>query len=276
MIKFSTTSADGTKLFGRHWPVESPTSVMALVHGFGEHSGRYDHMAQHLNANSIAVVALDLHGHGKTEGPRGVVNSEADFQVDLAALLAKARESYPDISLVIYGHSMGGGIVMNYGVEAPDSVPIISSAPFIRPADPIPKPLEFFVRLMARLRPKGAITQPIDGSKISNLPKEQSAYLEDPLCHGTLGFRLAKAMVETGENIAAKAQNWDRPLLLLHSKADQLTRFETSEEFAQSAKQVEFYPFHTVQHEMHNDTTRDEVYALMTDFILRHAEPATS
>lgn len=276
MIEFSTTSADGTKLLGRHWPVKSPKSVMALVHGFGEHSGRYDHMAKHLNANGIAVVALDLHGHGKTAGPRGVVNSETDFQTDLAALLAKARESYPDIPLVIYGHSMGGGIVMNYGVNSAGLVPIISSAPFIRPADPIPKPLEVFVRLMARLRPKGAITQPIDGSKISNLPKEQAAYLEDPHCHGTLGFRLAKAMVETGEKIAAKAEDWDRPLLLLHSKSDQLTRFETSAEFAQTAKQVEFYPFDTVQHEMHNDTTREEIYTLMTDFILRHTEPAAS
>ena len=245
---------------------------MALVHGFGEHSGRYEHMAAHLNANGIAVVAVDLHGHGKTSGRRGVIQNYDEFRADLSALFKAAQDLYPDVPLTLYGHSMGGGIVMNYGVESTGLVPIISSAPFIRPAAPIPNPLEIFVRLMARLRPRSSISQPIDGGKISNLPEEQSAYLNNPLCHGTMGFRLAKAMVETGETIAANAENWDRPLLLLHSKADQLTSYKASADFAENAKQVEFHGFETVQHEMHNDASRDKVYALMIDFILRQTE----
>ena len=72
MKDFTTPSADGTELFGRHWALETPEAVMALVHGFGEHCGRYEHMAAHLNANGIAVVALDLHGHGKTPGKPSV------------------------------------------------------------------------------------------------------------------------------------------------------------------------------------------------------------
>jgi len=92
------------------------------------------------------------------------------------------------------------------------------------------------------------------------------------LCHGTLGFRLAKSMVETGEKIAAQAKNWDRPLLLLHSKGDQLTSHQASADFAKAATQVQFHSFETVQHEMHNDTSRDEVYAHMVDFIFSQTE----
>jgi len=106
---------------------------------------------------------------------------------------------------------------------------------------------------MGKLFPKGALAQPIDGTKVSNLPDEQALYQSDPLNHGKMGFRLADAMVATGEHLQDSAKDWDRPLLLFHSKADQLTGFDGSAEFAKYAKQVEFHPFEQVQHEMHND-----------------------
>ncbi len=276
MIEFATASADGTALFGRHWPVDAPKAVMALIHGFGEHCGRYAHMAAHLNASGIAVVALDLHGHGKTDGKRGVINSYDDFRADVAALLSKTNALYPQTPHILYGHSMGGGIVLDYGLSHPDTLPIIASAPLITLTQPVPKPLRIIAKLVGKLNPSGAMKQPIDGTKVSGLPDEQEAYMADPLNHGTLGFRLAEAMVSTGETIAARAADWDRPLLLLHSKGDQLTGFAGSADFAKTAKQVAFHAFETSQHEMHNDAPRGEVYTLMTDFILKHADPKLS
>lgn len=271
MIEFSAVSADGTKLSGRHWPVEAPKAVMPLVHGFGEHCGRYDPMARYLNSQDIAVVTLDFRGHGKSEGRRGVVKSYEEFREDLAALLEKTRALYPDTPQVLYGHSMGGGIVLDHGSRGLDARPIIASAPFIILAAPIPSALRAIVKFLGKLMPNGAMSQPIDGTKISNLEAEQTLYLKDPLNHGKLGFRLAQAMVETGERLSGDAKHWDRPLLLLHSKADQLTGFRGSEDFAREAKQTEFHPFETHQHEMHNDLCREEVYTLMSDFILKHA-----
>ena len=271
MIDYSTASADGTKLIGRHWPVENPKAVMTLVHGFGEHCGRYGHMAEHFNNQNIAVVSLDLRGHGKSEGRRGVIKSYDEFREDIAALLKKTQALYPRTPQVLYGHSMGGGIVLDHGSRNQDVLPIIASAPFITLADPVPGALEFIVKLMGRLLPKGAMSQPIDGTKISNLQDEQRLYMADPLNHGKLGFRLAEAMVTTGERLIQAAKNWDQPLLLMHSKADQLTSFQASENFAREAKQTEFHAFETHQHEMHNDLCRAEVYALMSEFILKHA-----
>ena len=271
MIDYSTASADGTKLIGRHWPVENPKAVMTLVHGFGEHCGRYGHMAEHFNNQNIAVVSLDLRGHGKSEGRRGVIKSYDEFREDIAALLKKTQALYPHTPQVLYGHSMGGGIVLDHGSRNhQDVLPIIASAPFIALATPVPGALEFIVKLMGRLLPKGAMSQPIDGTKISNLQDEQNLYMDDPLNHGKLGFRLIDAMVTTGERLSQEAKNWDRPLLLLHSKADQLTSFQASEHFAREAQQTEFHAFETHQHEMHNDLCRAEVYALMSEFILKH------
>lgn len=271
MTELTTVSTDGTTLFGRHWPTPNPKAVMALVHGFGEHCGRYADMAAHLNAQGIAVVAIDLRGHGKSDGKRGVVKFYDDFRDDLDALLSETRTLYPGAPLTLYGHSMGGGIVLDHGSRALDKLPIIASAPLIALTDPIPGALRAFAKLMGKILPKGAMAQPIDGTKISNLPEEQSLYVNDPLNHGKLGFRLAEAMISTGEHLQTRAKDWDRPLLLFHSKADQLTGFEASAAFARDAKQVEFHPFETSQHEMHNDAPRADIYKLMSDFILRHA-----
>lgn len=271
MIEFALTSKDGTELFGRHWAVKTPKAVMALVHGFGEHCGRYDHMATYLNAQRIAVVAADMRGHGKSSGKRGVVSAYENFREDLDALLTQTRTLYPDTPLTLYGHSMGGGIVLDHGSRQNDALPIIASAPLITLSDPIPTGLRAFAKFMGKVLPKGALAQPIDGTKISNLHDEQALYLNDPLNHGKMGFRLAEAMVATGEHLQDNAKDWDRPLLLFHSKADQLTGFDGSNEFAKHAKQVEFHPFEDVQHEMHNDTSRATVYKLMSDFILKQS-----
>ena len=276
MTHFSIPSADGTELFARHWSVDSPKAVMALVHGFGEHSGRYAHMAAHLNANDIAVVAVDLRGHGKTPGKRGVIRNYDDFRADIAALMESATGFYPDTPLILYGHSMGGGIVLDYGLGHQDDLPIIASAPLITLTQPLAAPLRLIIKIMGVLNPNGSMKQPIDGTKISNLASEQEAYMADPLNHGTMGFRLGHAIIKTGETIAKQAATWDRPLLLLHSKADQLTGFDGSSDFAKAAKRTAFHAFESPQHEMHNDASRDEVYTRMTDFILTHTQTKIS
>ena len=268
-------SADGTKLFGYIWPCPNPRAVMSLVHGFGEHSGRYGHMAAALNAKNIAVVAIDLRGHGRSEGKRGVVNSYEDFRADLKCLRDKTRQLFPNLPHILYGHSMGGGIVMDYGLDKDDMAQdnlkaIIASAPLIKLAKapapimtPIVKTLRFFNR-------KGAIKQPIDGTKVSSLKPEQRLYMEDLFNHGQCGFGTAIGMVETGDGIASRAAQWETPLLLLHSRDDVLTDFIASEAFAKTAQHTEFHAFDNSAHELHNDIHRAQVYSLMTDFINRH------
>lgn len=261
-------------LFGRHWPAENPKVIMSLVHGFGEHSGRYEHMAKHLNANGVSVLAIDLRGHGQTESPRGVCRNYSDFTSDLDALLAQSKTLYPDLPHYLFGHSMGGGLVLHHGLNKANSNldGYLVSAPLIRPKDPVPKPLLALANIMRRILPNGGMPNPISGDKISTLPSEQADYEADGLNHSRLGFGLAVGMLGAGEDILSNAASWNKPLCLWHAKGDQLTEFSASETFAQRAQTCAFTPFENVEHEMHNDTSREAVYALMLGFM----EPKTA
>jgi len=222
-------------------------------------------------ADVTPMVSIDLRGHGRADGKRGVVKTYDDFRADIKALLDKTRALYPKLPHILYGHSMGGAIVMNYGFNKDADINgIIASAPLIQLAAPPPAILTPIVKLMRLINPKGAIKQPIDGTKISTLKPEQRLYLDDLLNHGQCGFGTALGMVETGDNIAARAAQWDAPLLLLHSRDDALTDFSASESFAQSAQDTEFHAFDKSAHELHNDIHRAQIYKLMIDFIERH------
>lgn len=269
---YTTPSADGTTLFGYIWPCKTPRAVMALVHGFGEHSGRYKHMASALGQAGIAVVTLDLRGHGRSNGKRGVVKSYEDFRADISALRQKLDILYPDLPHILYGHSMGGALVLDHGLDADNAQglrAIIASAPLIALAEPPPAIATPLVKCLSWVHPKGVIKQPIDGTKISTLKLEQRLYLSDALNHGQCGFRTALGMVTTGESITERAPAWDMPLLLLHGRDDVLTDFTASEAFAKNAKNTEFHAFDNCAHELHNDIHRAQVYRLMIDFIER-------
>lgn len=263
------SQADGLTLFGRHWAAENPRAVMSLVHGFGEHSGRYEHLAKHLSAAGISVVAIDLRGHGRTESPRGVCKTYSDIASDVDTLLAETKTFYPDLPHYLFGHSMGGGLVLHHGLtKRSHSVDgYLVSAPLIIPKDPVPGPLRVLVKVMRRIMPKGSMPNPIPGEKISTLPSERADYEADGLNHDRLGFGLAIGVIEAGEEIYAKAKNWEGPLQLWHARGDQLTDFEASESFASKAQNCSFTAFEDVEHEMHNDKSREVIYTLMLNFM---------
>jgi len=273
MTDFETRNAgDGTRLRGQIWTAETPKAVMSLVHGFGEHSSRYADMAAYLNNKNISVVSLDLRGHGRSEGRRGYCPDYNNLLGDVEALLAKSRETYPQLPHILYGHSMGGGLVLNHQLKstASDISCVIASAPFIKPAQTISKPQRAIVILLGKILPKMSLGNEIDGRKISRLVKEQEAYLSDPLNHGKLGVGLAIGMVEGGEWIMENARNWHKPLLLVHAREDQLTLFSASEAFATKASNCTFIPYDNCEHEIHNDCHRASVYKAASDFIGSH------
>ena len=270
---FKLTSRDGTTLMGRYWEAKHAFATVALVHGFGEHCGRYQPWAEHLTTRGVQVVALDLRGHGRSDGARGVITSYDNFRDDLDALLTRARELHAPLSgpLILFGHSMGGGIVLDHGLQSDPGVDaIIASAPLIALADKPPAILEIIVRGLAKLFPKMPMNQKIDGTKISTIPEEQRAYENDAMTHGSMGTKTIVELIDTGDTIKAKASEWATPLFVYHSDQDQLTDFETSRDFAALAR-AEFHSFSGVEHEMHNDTSRAAVYALVDGFIDRIA-----
>ena len=127
---------------------------------------------------------------------------------------------------------------------------------------------------MRPLLPGGTFPIPVAGVNISSIVEEQQRYDNDPLNHNRLGFGLAVGMIEAGEQMLANAGDWKKPLRLWHSRDDRITNFDASQEFAGLASNCEFTSFADVQHEMHQDVSRGEVYALMVDYVLgRCASP---
>lgn len=251
---------------------KSPKAGLVIIHGFGEHAGRYEHMMAYLAGHGISSLALDLEGHGALTPRQGVCKSYDIMHADVTLGLAESARIFPGLPQFLYGHSMGGGLVLNHGLtKAPDVKGYIVSAPLIRPVDGVSSVLRGIVKVLRRIKPNMTIGNEINGSKVSSLKDEQVTYENDPLNHGKMGLGLAVDIIEGGEWVAANADRWEAPLLLIHAKGDQLTRFDASETFAKVAKNCSFMPVENSEHEMHNDVARDDVYKALSDFILDRA-----
>jgi len=263
---------DGHNLSGLVFDApKNPKAVIAIIHGFGEHGGRYEHMAAALKKQNIATLSVDLHGHGKTEGKRGVCYSYHILMSDVDALLGKAKTLYPDVPLFLFGHSMGGGLVLNNVLRRrPEGLAgVIASAPLIKPSDPFPGLQRLALRLIRKTMKNFTADAGLDSAGISTLQAEVDKYNNDPLVHGKMGAGLAVDVMAGGEWLLEYGNVWYEtlPLLLYHAKADPLTDFAASEAFASLAPGCEFRAFENVLHEMHNDTSRNNVYAMINTFI---------
>lgn len=245
---------------------------MVIIHGFGEHAGRYANMMDYLAGQGISTLALDLEGHGPLSRKKGVSRSYDIMHGDVALGLSEAAARFPGQSLFLYGHSMGGGLVLNHGLtKAPDIAGYLVSAPLIIPADPVPGPLRAIVKILRPVLPNMTIKNAIGGDQVTSLAEEQVKYENDPLNHNRLGIGMAVDIIEGGEWVGAQADRWEAPLLLMHAKADKLTQFKATEKFASAAKNCTFMAMENCEHEMHNDVTRDKVYGAISTFILDRA-----
>jgi len=247
-------------------------AAMIIIHGFGEHSGRYVRMMEHLAQQGIATFAIDLEGHGQSGRKSGVCKSYDIFHGDVALALDSAKKTLGDLPQILFGHSMGGGIVLNHGLKkAPDVKGYIASAPLIRPVEPLSKLQRMLASALRKILPNIIVRNKIVGSRVTTIPDEQKKYEQDPLNHANMGMGMGVDIILAGEWVEANADRWEAPLLLLHARQDQLTRFESSEAFAAKAKNCIFMPMENCEHEMHNDVTQEAVYTAITEFVLDHA-----
>lgn len=267
------SQADSTQLKGWHWPVETPRAIVTIIHGLGEHSGRYIGYAKAFNDADIAVIAADLRGHGTSGGPRGRATSLHHILGDIAAICAQAKALYPDLPHILMGHSMGGGLALRYAADNSDSgfAGIIASAPLIKPKDKVSALQRFIIKLAVKLKPSMTLDPGLNESKISTIESEAQRYLNDPLVHSKLGADLAIMTVENGEWLLDHGTSFTYPLLVVHSRDDKLTDFTASETFCDSVPESEFMTFENCEHEIHHDIHAAEVKKAAVDFILQKA-----
>jgi alpha-beta hydrolase superfamily lysophospholipase len=211
---------DDTRLFYREWLVSHPRAILCLVHGLGEHTGRYSHVAMRLNALGISVRAHDLRGHGRSDGKRGALGKSSDLLDDLALVLGDFAQQQGATPFLL-GHSLGGLIAARFatGKLAPLRGLVLSS-----PA--LAFNLSAYDRLLLavsiRLAPSAAVTNKLDLDKLSHDPTVVAAYRSDPLVHGVVTARLVRFMQTAVTEAQRDAGTLRIPVLMLVAGKDGL------------------------------------------------------
>lgn len=278
ILKKISNSANGF-IKGYHWSVDAAEKLVVIIHGIGEHAGRYDRVAQIFNDRNIAVISMDLRGHGESWGKRGHTAPRKEILKDIDDLIIYAMEIYPHIPLAIYGHSMGGNIVLDYrirGLLANKVAGFIVTAPWVRLVKPLSKPLAFAALVLSKLAPTITFDSKIDSSVLGN-PKSVGEYKKDPLVHSKISAKTAQDGFTTGKmleegKLEGEFRGKGKPILLIHGKEDRLCSIEGTRGIAsnENSDLMTYLELDGIYHEVHNggiNSDGEEVILRIRDFI---------
>jgi len=264
---FFETDLKQRKVFYQQWlPEQQAQGIIALVHGLGEHSSRYEHVAEFFTAHNYGIIAVDTYGHGQTTGKKGHADSMEAYMGQIERLLQLAKQSAPNKPVFLYGHSMGGTLVLNYLFRHHPAVAgVIATAPGVRPGFAPPKLLLAIGRIARIIAP--AFTQPnsLDLNYLSHDKKVIEAYKADPLVHNQVSGVVGLGVIEWGEWLLSHAGQAPAPLLLMHGTEDRLTSYSATKELASKLTgNVTFKSYDKLYHELHNEF---EKYDILTDIL---------
>lgn len=262
-------SKDGKKLCVHQWEIPDAKRVLCIVHGLGEHGDRYSEFAQYLNSNGISVFALDLRGHGLSEGKRGHSKSYSLLQSDLEELLKHARSLNTDAKIVLMGHSMGGNLVANYlkSDRTKELAGYILSAPFLDVAFQPPQWKTKLATIMGNIWPSLTQSSELDPTTITRIPEEVDKYVSDPLVHDLISVRWYLDFTTAGIKLLEDKNQIKLPGLIYHGDGDRLVSFGATEKFALANPSAKWVPLSGVYHEPHNDLGKEIIYKMVAEFI---------
>ncbi len=251
-----------TKLYGQYFAPKNVKDVIVLVHGMGEHSSRYSNFVipQFLKNNS-AVITFDHFGHGKTEGKRGHNPGFNAVLDSVEEVIKKSQDIFGNTSTFLYGHSMGGNVVMNYALQRENELKgVISTSPFLKLAFEPPSWKLKIAKILLKIAPSLTMSNELDVEGISRNKEIVTAYLNDPLNHDKVSPNFSIVFMETAEWAIKNASRLNIPMLLMHGTNDRLTSYKGSEEFAKNAgENVDLKLWEGAYHELHNDILKNEV-----------------
>ncbi|MHB1294087.1 MAG: alpha/beta hydrolase [Anaerolineae bacterium] len=268
--QFTWRAHDGVEFFARDWhPAEEASALVCLVHGLGEHSGRYAHVAAHLCEAGVAMTALDLRGHGRSGGPRGHAPTYDTLMDDIARFLALSAERYPARPCFLYGHSLGGNLALNYALRRqPSLAGVIASAPGLRAKFQVPGWKLALGQVLYNVWPSFSMASGLDRVALAREGAVVRAYEADPLVHGRVSARLGLDTIKSGEWALRNAERMHLPLLLMHGDADAITDAEASREFARLAGACcSLVIWQGFFHEIHNEAESGRVMDAIVTFI---------
>ncbi len=258
------------KLATAAWIPEDPVAVFILSHGHAEHSGRYTYLVNTMVGHGLAVYTLDHRGHGRSSGTRALVLRFDDFVDDLDRVVDRAREAFPGLPVVLFGHSMGGLIAVRYALAHPNKVSLlVTSGPALIVDDTTPPLAVAAIGKLARLMPTAPVPRD-DADRLNTDPEIKRQFGRDHRTyHGPTRIRTAWEMMVAGEDARARLPQLTMPLLAMHGELDTLTMPRGTELLHANAsstdKTIRLWP--GMKHEIFNEPDRAEVMRVLLDWL---------
>lgn len=271
-FKFSIN--DGAVLFAREWQPEGELrGVICLVHGLGEHSGRYANVALKLTQAGYVLLSYDQRGHGKSLGRRGYTSSYETLLDDIDCFKRESLRRFPDLPIFLYGHSLGGNLVLNYVLRRqPEFAGVIVTSPWLKLTVELPELLRRFARFLNKLWPTLSLFSGLELEALSRDLSVVDAYKVDPLVHKRISIRLFVTMDQAGRWAMENAAQFNLPLLLMHGGGDRITSSEATKRFAtQVHKDCTTKIWQGLFHELHNEPEKEEILAYIIDWLEQHS-----
>ncbi|MDZ7937480.1 MAG: alpha/beta hydrolase [Rhodoferax sp.] len=265
-------ASDGDNVVIQDWPLEQGVAlrgVVIIVHGLGEHAGRYDHVARQLNSWGFAVRGYDQCGHGESGGLPGSLPTDTRLLDDLADIVDSTRARMDKTTpLIVLGHSMGGLVAARFaslGLRPLDG--LVLSSPALDPG--LSGFQKLLVAVLPNLVPNLRVGNGLDASFISHDPKVVAAYRADRLVHDRISARLARFIATAGPATVALAPQWKIPSLLMYAGQDRLVKPQGSRDFAVAAPQglLTAVCFDTLYHEIFNELDAQPVFDALRQWL---------
>lgn len=255
-----TSGEPGPRLFRRSWVPPDPHRVFVLVHGFGEHSGRYEHVAAWFAARGCAVYAFDLRGHGRSQGVRCHLRRFTELVDDLEQILAWTRAEHPLAPHFVLGHSMGGLVAVTHARERRSELAGVAlSGAALSVAENVSALRARAVRLLRRVAPRCPIESGLDPDGLSTDPDVVRAYREDPLVESRMTASMAVEFFDASRHGAASGGQIALPALVLHGADDPICSPRASEAFARAVPNARLRIYPRMRHEILNEPEYESV-----------------
>lgn len=274
------TGLENTRIFYQSWQAEHPRGVVVIVHGIGEHSGRYHNLINRMQDDGISFYALDHRGHGRSEGKKGHIKSFDDYTTDLKTFIQMVRAEATGLPVILLGHSMGGTVACKFALDFPGYIDglILSSAGFIQ-AVKVPLWKKTMARLLGNLVPGLSMPTGLDSSALSHDRQVVDDYSNDPLVHDLVSARWYMEFTSAGAECLQRAGELTLPLLIIHGSADAIVDPQGSEQVMEKAasEDKQLFIFQGLYHETMNELPpdRDKVLDTFRGWIIRQVEGKT-
>ncbi|KAJ3042458.1 hypothetical protein HDV00_007228 [Rhizophlyctis rosea] len=272
-------AADGTQIYERVWEPAARTPIKATVtaiHGLGEHIARYDYVFTQFANSGIRVRGLDHRGFGQTGKKNGILGHGEGYPKTISDITAcGSRVRVEGVPHFVFGHSMGGGLALRYGIECgKDLEGIVASSPYISAGSStkVAAPKYWGIRILSNVIGSVAVESPVDADLLSSVAESNEQYKADPLNHPYVSMCTARDIVLNGEHLLKRDHaQFNVPVLVTFGEKDAITSPASAKQFVDKipCSDKTYHIFDGLMHEPHNERQKDEVVKYWVDWILK-------